>query len=128
MAWIYVQATGALLHGGTLVATGYAGHGAGLDNPADEAVPGLGPLPAGQYTIGPPFTHPRCGPVSMRLAPSAGTREFGRFGFLMHGDNAALNHTASDGCIVLPRSAREQVAASADRELVVVSTPSEIPG
>jgi hypothetical protein len=28
---------------------------------------------------------------------------------MIHGDNQALNHSASDGCIVAPRFIREQI-------------------
>jgi hypothetical protein len=38
----------------------------------------------------------------------------------MHGDNQAMNHTASHGCIIMPHSVRAMVAASNDRTLTVV--------
>jgi hypothetical protein len=30
---------------------------------------------------------------------------------MIHGDNQALNHSASEGCIVAPRFIRDQIAA-----------------
>jgi hypothetical protein len=46
---------------------------------------------------------------------------FGRSGFLIHGDNAEMNHTASDGCIILSHDIREQIDESEDRVLIVTS-------
>ena len=119
--WEYQQSTGLLSRGGRLVDEGYSGAGGGLDNPADEGVPDVGPIPVGTYTIGPPFTHPIAGPVTMRLHPKTGTDTRGRDGFMIHGDNAAANHSASEGCIILARTTRNQIAASDDDTLVVVA-------
>jgi hypothetical protein len=117
---MYDQTTGALWRDGSIVGLGYSGINDGLDNPAMQAVPDTGPIPVGVYDIGEAFTHPQCGPVSMRLSPQEGTDTFGRDGFLIHGDNQAMNHTASHGCIILPRVIREQIAASSDKVLSVV--------
>ena len=60
----------------------------------------------------------------MRLTPNPGTNTFGRGGFLMHGDNSLLNHTASEGCIIAPRGIRDLVAAAraaGDNQLTVIS-------
>ena len=40
---------------------------------------------------------------------------------MIHGDNPAANHTASDGCIILARPFRQMISASPDRALVVVA-------
>jgi hypothetical protein len=120
MSWTYEQKTGRLLLDGVYVARGYSGHGAGLDNPGLESVAEVGPLPCGTYEIGVAFTHPKLGPTSMRLTCTAGD-EFGRSAFLIHGDNSQLNHTGSEGCIVLPHAVRVVIAASEDRELIVVA-------
>jgi hypothetical protein len=120
MSWTYEQKTGRLLANGAYFATGYSGHGIGVDNPADESVANVGPLPEGTYTIGPGFYNPRTGPVSMRLTCVAG-EQFGRSEFLVHGDNQALNHTASEGCLILPHAVRVVIDASPDRELIVVA-------
>jgi hypothetical protein len=45
---------------------------------------------------------------------------FGRSDFYIHGDNPALNYTASEGCIILARPIREQIAASGDNDLQVL--------
>ena len=119
--WTYQQATGRLYHDSDLVAIGYAGHGEGLNNPAMEGVEGVGPLPCGLYLIGAPFDHPRCGPFSMRLTPAPETALFGRAGFLIHVDTPSMDHTASDGCIILGRDVRGRIAASGDATLRVVS-------
>ena len=116
--WTYEQATGKLSHDGADVATGYSGAGDGKNNPADEAIQGVGPIPTGSYTIGQPYDTTTHGPFVMRLTPAADNQMDGRSGFLMHGDNAT--HTASQGCIIMPRNVREQVAASGDMDLTVV--------
>lgn len=123
--WTYEQATGHLSHDGELIGTGYAGHGVGRNHPEMESVASVGPLPCGVYTIGPAFTHPKTGPLTMRLFPDADNQMFGRSGFLMHGDNPT--HTASEGCIVIGRMVRQQVAASVDRRLQVVICPPFMP-
>ena len=108
----YKQASGALFKESTTLGTCYSGHGAGVNNPAMENVPMVGPIPVGVYTIGKPFTHPTCGPEAMRLTPNPGTNDFGRGGFLMDGDNSELNHTASEGCIIAAKVIRNQVMAA----------------
>jgi hypothetical protein len=119
--WTFVQKTGELIRDGKVVGVGYAGHGDGLDNPIDENVRNEGPLPVGRYSIGVAFDHPRMGPVVMRLYPYADNVMFGRSGFLIHGDNAAMNHSASDGCIIMPHPVRVMIANSTDRALTVVA-------
>ncbi len=80
----------------------------------------VGPIPRGQYTIGPAYTDPHRGPVVMRLTPSGGQDMFGRDGFLIHGDNSKHDKSASEGCIVLERGIRDKISASSDRQLTVV--------
>lgn len=118
MSWIYNQSNGVLSHTGFLIGTGYSGKGVGRNNPTMEDVPEVGPIPTGVYTIGEPFTHPHAGPICMRLEPNEGDDMHGRSGFMLHGDNTS--HTASEGCIIMPRDVREKIAASSDKELVVV--------
>lgn len=117
--WIYQQTTGELLHDGQYLTTGYSGHGEGLNSPAHETVPNVGPIPAGKWKIGREFRHPAKGPVCMRLTP-VGHNAHGRSGFLIHGDNQAVNHTASEGCIILARVTRARIAGSGDDDLLVV--------
>ena len=110
MPWKYEQSTGKLFDPtGDWIATGYSGHGADINKPAAEAVAGMGPIPHGFYSIGAAFTHPKCGPVAMRLTPSAGTDMHGRDGFLIHGDSVANPGTASEGCPIMPRSNRTKI-------------------
>lgn len=122
MAWTYQQSTGRLSHDGALVATGYSGHGPGLNNPAEEAVQGVGPIPAGAYVIGPPKNPiDHLGPIAMPLIPGLNNRAHGRSAFFMHGDNAEANHTASDGCIIMPPQVRTAVRDSGDHALTVIA-------
>ena len=119
MPFRYVQATGDMFDPqGRLLARGYSGNGEGLNNPAMEDVPNTGPIPRGQWMIGPAFTHSTLGPVSMRLQPH-GHKAHSRVAFLIHGDNGLGNRSASHGCIILPRSARVLVDVSPDHVLIV---------
>jgi RHS repeat-associated protein len=119
LEWEYSQSTGQLSHNGTPVATGYAGRGPGLNNPAMQNVPNTGPLPQGGYTIGGMYNNPNTGPKTMNLTPMPGTETYGRSAFRIHGDNARGDHSASHGCIILPRGIRDLINSSGDRSLVV---------
>lgn len=88
---------------------GYAGKGDGVNNPAAEAVAGVGPLPRATWRIQAPYTHPRLGALSYPLALHRG-QAFGRSAFFIHGDNKRRNQSASSGCIVLDRRHRERLA------------------
>lgn len=120
--WTYAQETGELLQDGQLVATGYSGFETGKNNPAMQAVHDVGPIPEGDWTIGgPPINTAEHGPFVLMLTPATSTNTFGRSGFLMHGDAVNAPGTASKGCIIMPRTAREQVWNSGDTDLEVVA-------
>ena len=122
MSWTYSITTGRLSsEDGKVAATGYSGHGEGLNNRRMQSAKGVGPIPAGRYAISPAFDHPEKGPCVMRLTPHPDNIMYGRSGFMLHGDNPAMNHTASDGCIIQGHDTREAVSASDDKELVVIS-------
>jgi RHS repeat-associated protein len=95
--------------------TGYSGNGQGLNNPAAQNQPYVGPLPQGSYTVG--GTTNRRGPNTRTLIPGPSNNMYGRAGFLLHGDNAAHNNTASEGCIIIPPQCRTAVPVG---ETVVV--------
>ena len=78
-------------------------------------------MPAGALQIGPPKDDNHVGPFALPLTPMPGTDTFGRFAFLIHGDSIVHPGTASEGCIILLRDARNQIAASGDQELIVTS-------
>jgi len=126
-SWTYIQETGELQQDGRPVATGYSGAGAGKNNPDLQDVHDVGPIPKGEWTIcGPPISTGEHGPYVLRLHPAQETETFGRSGFLMHGDSKAAPGTASQGCVILPRSVREEVWKSGDRDLKVVGqSPAE---
>lgn len=116
--WTYEQRTGILSRNDKIIATGYSGTGKGRNNPDMEQTEGVGPIPAGKYTIGAEYRHPKLGPIVMNLDPEEGTNEWGRSLFRIHGNNA--ENDASHGCIILPRPIRQQIADSNDKELEVV--------
>ena len=129
----YSQGIGTLSAPDGFLATGYAGADAGKNNPAMQDVKNLGPLPRGKYTItgpecvGTTFPCPDChgatahrhGPYVLRLHPVDGNEMFGRAGFLVHGDNG--HGTASEGCICIGRSFRQQMTSEKYTEIEVVA-------
>lgn len=130
--WRWVQCTGKLYSpAGILYAAGYSGAWDGVNaggptdhrnRSQDQALYKLGPIPCGHYGIGDAFDDPGGkGPVVMRLIPDAMNEMFGRADFEIHGDlEPPRSGQASEGCIVLPRTIRDAIAASPVRNLVVV--------
>lgn len=119
--WTYSQNTGDLLDPkGNKVGTGYSGNGPGLNNPAMESVADVGPIPKGNYSIGPPYVHPTEGPYVMNLIPMLGTDTLGRSAFHIHGDNIKMDHSASKGCIILNHYLREYIWESGCHGITVI--------
>jgi hypothetical protein len=111
--WTYSQGTGKLFDPqGNHVATGYSGKGPGKNNCAMQHVRNVGPIPQGLYIIGKPYDSKKVGPYAIPLAPDPGNEMFGRSAFLIHGDNRT--HTASEGCIILPRRTRNAIVDSGE--------------
>ena len=106
--------------------TGYAGRGAGYNNPALEHVTDTGPLPRGEYAIRGPLLHARLGPLAFRLEQVSG-RNFGRSGFYIHGPSAAAPSSSSRGCIILGRAARSAIAEYRPSRLTVYASRGEAP-
>lgn len=121
MTWTWSQSAGELRRAGKVIARGYAGHGPGVNDPDMQQVASVGPLPRGLYQMTElRLQSPSTGPYTIVLAPFPGVRTFGRSAFRIHGDNAQGNRSASHGCIILPRIAREQIWRSGDYVLEVV--------
>lgn len=128
MAWTYVQKSGSLYGpDGKKVGIGYSGHGSGLDNPDAQTVHAVGPCPVGMYTIG-PARHPidHLGPLAMPLEPNPANEMFGRSAFFIHGDNASLDHSASDGCLIFAHGFRQMIDDSSDNQMRVVAEESDV--
>lgn len=131
MSWLWENCSGKLYNdAGELIAIGYAGGDKGavpdaVNNPAFEASEGVGPLPSGTYTINPPRDGGHLGPYVLDLTPDASNVMYGRSLFRIHGDNPKMNKSASDGCIILPRTIRQEIWDSGDRTLEVVSKLQE---
>lgn len=123
--WKYEQDTGNLYNpDGAFVATGYAGGDGGkqpdgVNNHELQEVHSVGPLPCGVYSFGFPIEHSQLGPFAIPLQPGPDNEMFGRSGFYMHGDTPAMNHSASDGCIIMPISVRKGCWTSDDHHLIV---------
>ena len=118
--WTYSQSSGEIIaDGGEVIGTGYSGANQGKNNPLMQAVHNVGPCPQGTYNILEPRDTESHGPYAMPLAPDPGNQMFGRSGFLIHGDSVHAPGTASEGCIILARSVREQIWNSGDHQLTV---------
>lgn len=123
--WVYVQLTGRLYRpDGTWAGTGYSGKGAGLNNPAMDSVRDVGPLPVGFYEFGEVNTEK--GPLTIRLNPAPTNEMHSRAGFLVHGDNHLMNHTASEGCIIMPNPQRQEIAEAKGQTLKVIDRPAPV--
>lgn len=127
MTWVWRQRDGILSRRidetgcETIIGRGYAGHGEGVNNPDLQHVPNVGPIPRGHYTIGAPRDGGHLGPHVLPLTPQQGTETFGRSGFYVHGDNRRHDQSASEGCLILSRPLREEIAESSDSDLEVVA-------
>jgi len=116
----YRQTDGLQTRNGIILGSGYSGFGPGLNNPAMEAIPDVGPIPKGFWRIVRwDDQHAEKGPCVAVLEP-VGHNAHNRTGFLLHGDNAAMNHTASHGCIVDVMQLRHLLRATGDMELEVI--------
>jgi len=85
----------------------------GKNNPAMDHLKNIGPLPAGDWIVGPWHTHPTLGPICAYLVPAEGTDAKGRSGFAIHGPDRdpATYGQESRGCIATPRPTRLRVKA-----------------
>ena len=120
--WTYNSRTGALSHDGVFAGECYSGFGSGLNNPDLERDVEVGPIPRGRYRIGIWFDdqHGK-GPLVAHLYSPDVKAKFGRDGFMVHGDNRQLDHTASRGCIIAAHVLRLAMANSQDQEFEVVA-------
>jgi len=118
--WSYNVQYGTVTHDENFEGVGYSGNGDGLNNPAMEDKMDIGPIPRGLYRIEGFFDDLEKGPVVTHLDPDPSNEMYGRSGFMIHGDNQSMNHSASDGCIILDRDIREAIRDSEDMELTVI--------
>ncbi len=123
--WTFNNGTGELLDpDGNHVETGYSGGNCGrnpegINAPAYQYTPDIGPLPVGWYTFGTPVAQSHLGPFAIPLQPDAENDMRGRGGFFCHGDTTPSGN-ASEGCIIMSRQTRNRIAASDDKRLQVV--------
>lgn len=118
--FVWDQSAGQLLKDGKLIATGYSGKDFAMNNPHCQGMVGMGPIPRGDWHIDGMRDSPRTGPATIILSPIGDTDTEGRSEFRIHGDNQLGNHSASHGCIILPRYIRVMIMNSGDRQLRVV--------
>jgi hypothetical protein len=98
----------------------YSGHGDAFNDPSREDEKGVGPLPAGDYRIGPAHDGGHLGPCVLALTQISGDAH-DRSGFYMHGDFAGdADHQASEGCIIANLPWRRKADQDTDRLLRVI--------
>lgn len=123
--WVYNQTSGRLYNDTVkreaAYSLGYAGLGAGKNNPDLADRFNVGPLPVGVYRIGKPYDSPHTGLFTVPLDPLPENDMLGRGDFKVHGENAEHPGESSNGCIVINRPARERLALDAGKLLAVVS-------
>lgn len=117
--WHYNQITGILKQNDQYEGVGYSGKEECKNNPDKEMVPFRGPIPRGLWYLGTPHDTMDHGPFVIPLTPDNETKLFGRSEFLMHGDSIEHPGCASEGCIIMSRVIRDNVASSLDDELMV---------
>ena len=125
-AWTFEQSTGKLYDpDGTYIGTGYSGGDCGrnpesVNNPDMQGTHGC-TIPQGNYTRGQVIEGSHLGAFAIQLIPNPYNQMYGRAGFFMHGDNSEGNQSASEGCLIFPRSIRQEFHDSEDSMLNVVA-------
>lgn len=128
MSWTWEIPTGKLYNDRMeLIAIGYSGAPDRKNDVTAIALHDVGPIPPGTYAIESPRDTDTHGPYVLPLEPSQENEMYGRAGFLIHGDSVQAPGTASQGCIILPRTIRTEIWESRDHTLDVISQiPLEI--
>lgn len=119
--WRYEISTGSLTHDGRLVAMGYSGLGEYKNQVSAQYMKAVGPIPEGQYQIGPIYDSPNVGPSALPLEALPGTDTRGRGDFKIHGDSSLHPGAASHGCIIMRLTVRSEISLSIDKVLEVVA-------
>lgn len=125
--FVYHQASGALEDaGGAIIAVGYSGAGQFKNMPTAEDLVAKGPIPRGYWRAASLQEHTELhGPYVIVLEPDADTAArvtaYGRdaMSFRVHGDSVHAPGTASEGCVIMPHSARQAFWQSGDMLEVV---------
>lgn len=100
----------------------YSGFGPAKNDPACTALPNVGPIPEGLYTIWPPRDSALHGPYVLALTPDPRNVMFGRDAFLIHGERIEPPPgQASRGCIVATKAVRARIYQSGVALLRVIS-------
>ena len=125
LGWIYHQSLGLIYRideNGRIetetMGKGYSGALGYVNDPAFQNIRNKGVIPEGTYDIERPDPRPGFGDPVLPLTPRKGVA-LGRDNFLIHGDNNAMNQSASRGCIILNPKIRNRIVASGDNVLVV---------
>ncbi len=101
----------------------YSGAPGATNDPLQQNVPNVGPIPRGDYDIGTGVDNPKTGLQSLPLMPTPSNNQFPSTrdpnSFLMHGDNGKNNQSASEGCIICSLNTRNAIDAAGGGTLTV---------
>ena len=110
-----------------LCTNAYTGRGLAKNNPYTENHKGnpgnpnfnAGTIPRGEYRVH-LIDRKEFGPLVFRLTPTGKQEMHGRDGFLIHGDgNATRRGEVSQGCVIMPHTARQKIAELKVNNLIV---------
>lgn len=123
--YVFEQATGHFIRHGLdgdhlLDRAGYSGSfsAGGYNNPDKQYEKLVGPIPQGQYSIGPATDFPT--KLAFPLTPMAGTDTRGRGGFMIHGGCLDGTLRASTGCVIVDVATRTRIASGGIALLKVI--------
>jgi len=91
----------------------------GMNNPNMCSLHFIGPLPLGEYSIGPFTSHPEVGENSAQLTQISG-ESYGRSDFFIHGPGSVDPLNSSEGCIVVPHFDRLRISELKPEKLNVI--------
>lgn len=116
----YEIKTGNLWLDDKLIGRGYSGHSLFLNDEQMTHMKSAGPIPKGLWHLADwEDHHKKLGNIVVHLVADLLTQTFGRSEFFIHGDNIKMDHTASDGCIILSESLRKMLKNSGQTLLTV---------
>jgi hypothetical protein len=110
-AWTFEITTGKLFDDKMIYqSSGYSGGNCGKNpegknNPADESLKDIGPIPEGLYRKGKLVPHSHLGVDAIELIPDPSNDMKGRSDLYMHGDTTPPGN-ASEGCVIQPHPQR----------------------
>jgi hypothetical protein len=129
--FLFDRSAGVLTHqGGSAFSTpAFSGNGLYRNNPASEAVPNHGPIPAGQYYITEPYAYNALGNIFFKLFPTEGgmTDSKNLGGGIVRGEFRLHPGNISNGCVTIDAK-KHQANWRPMRNMLLDTQTQMIPG